>query len=222
MSASSIGGLLVYSVDQQAFVVLEQQKAPPSFLRFFTKDEAQIVVAATSRIFPSDEAGPGAKEADVLTYIDRQLAGPYGHDCNRCTEAPFEDGAPEFGYQGRESPREIYREGLKGLSGFDSLTDTEQDMALRRIEGSMFFDLLRKHTIEGIFCDPMHGGNRNMVGWQLIGFPGPQMSYYDDIDRHYGEAFRPKPVSLSQATGMAPHSLENEKCGKKQDVGHKE
>jgi len=46
----------------------------------------------------------------------------------------------------------------------------------------------------------MHGGNADMLGWQLIGFPGPQMSNYDDVDKHFGEAFRPKPASLSQVT----------------------
>jgi hypothetical protein len=35
-----------------------------------------------------------------------------------------------------------------------------------------------------------------MLGWQLIGFPGPRMSNYDDVDKHFGEAFRPAPVSL--------------------------
>jgi len=214
LSASSVGGLLVYSADQKAFAALAQQKTQPSALRFFNESEARIVVAATSRIFPNDESGPGAKEADVVTYIDRQLAGPYGHDCDRYTEPPFEDGPPEFGYQGKASPREIYREGLKQLSGFDRLSDAEQDAALKQIEGSLFFTLLRKHTIEGMFCDPMHGGNRNMVGWQLIGFPGPQMSYYADIDKHYGEAFRPKPVSLRQVTGKKPHLMEDEKCDK--------
>ncbi len=49
-----------------------------------------------------------------------------------------------------------------------------------------------------MFCDPIHGGNVDMVGWQLIGFPGPRMSNANDIDKHNGEAFRPKPVSLSQ------------------------
>jgi gluconate 2-dehydrogenase gamma chain len=214
LSASSIGGLLVYSADQKSFTAVAQQKTQPSAFRFFTESEARIVVAATSRIFPSDESGPGAKEADVVTYIDRQLAGPYGRDCHRYTEPPFEDGPPEFGYQGKASPREIYREGLKQLSGFDRLSEAEQDAALKQIEDSLFFTLLRKHTIEGMFCDPMHGGNRNMVGWELIGFPGPQMSYYADIDKHYGEAYRPKPMSLRQVTGKQPPLLEDEKCDK--------
>ena len=76
-----------------------------------------------------------------------------------------------------------------------------QDAKLHEIESTYFFRLLRQHTIEGMFCDPMHGGNADLIGWQLIGFPGPQMSWADHIDRHYGEAFRPKPAGLSDVIG---------------------
>jgi gluconate 2-dehydrogenase gamma chain len=47
----------------------------------------------------------------------------------------------------------------------------------------------------------MHGGNRDLIGWQLLGFPGPRMNYLDDVDRHYGATFRPKPASLAQILG---------------------
>jgi gluconate 2-dehydrogenase gamma chain len=197
ISATTIGGVLVYSLDRKAFRISAQDKALRIPLRFFTETEALIVAAAAARIFPSDDSGPGAKEAGVVIYIDRQLAGPYGRDRDRYTQGPFEDGAPELGYQGKETPREIYRQGLKNLVGFDRLELAEQDKRLTQIESSLFFTLLRQHTIEGMFCDPIHGGNVDMVGWQLIGFPGPRMSNLEDVDKHFGEAFRPKPEGLS-------------------------
>ena len=40
-----------------------------------------------------------------------------------------------------------------------------------------FFEILRAHTVEGVFCDPIHGGNRDFAGWRLLGYPGPQPSY---------------------------------------------
>jgi gluconate 2-dehydrogenase gamma chain len=160
-----------------------------------------IVAAAAARIFPSDETGPGAQEAGVAIYVDRQLAGPWGKDRHRYTAEPFESNAPaEFGYQGKATPQQIYRDGLKDLKGFTALTPAEQDTKLKGIENTVFFALLRRNTIEGMFCDPIHGGNVDMVGWQLIGFPGPKMSNYADVDRHFGEAFRPKPVSLQEVT----------------------
>ena len=202
-SATSIGGVLVYSLDRNLTRVSAQTKSSSQIirvpLRFFTQSEALIVAAAASRIFPSDESGPGANEAGVVIYIDRQLAGPWGRDRHRYTQPPFEEGAmAEFGYQGKATPREIYREALKGLNGFDSLSASDQDTKLKQIENTRFFALLRLNTLEGMFSDPIHGGNADMVGWQLIGFPGPQMSWAGDVDKHFGEAFRPAPMSLSQ------------------------
>src|SRR5262245_28999233 len=116
LSATSIGGVLVYSLDRKlsrvsAAAGSQSIRIP---LRFFTQSEALIVAAAASRIFPSDDTGPGAREAGVTVYIDRQLAGPWGRDRRRYTHAPFdESAAPEFGYQGKANPREIYRAGLK-------------------------------------------------------------------------------------------------------------
>jgi gluconate 2-dehydrogenase gamma chain len=203
LSAASVGGVLVYSLDRKVSRLSAQTGQSIRIpLRFFWQSEALIVAAATSRIFPSDEAGPGAREAGVVVYIDRQLAGPWGRDHYRYTQGPFEQNAPaEFGYQGKATPQQIYREGLKDLAGFDQLEPTEQDQKLKSIEATLFFSLLRQNTIEGMFSDPIHGGNVDMVGWQLIGFPGPRMSNYDDVDKHFGEAFRPKPVSLREASG---------------------
>jgi gluconate 2-dehydrogenase gamma chain len=202
LSATSIGGILVFSLDRKPFRVFAQSEHSVRIpLRFFTQPEALIVAAAASRIFPSDEAGPGAQEAGVVVYIDRQLAGPWGRDRYRYTQEPFEENAPaEFGYQDKATPRQVYREGLKDLKGLDQLPPAEQDNKLRQIETTLFFSVLRRNTIEGMFCDPLHGGNVDMVGWQLIGYPGPRMSNYADVDKHFGEAFRPKPVSLRETT----------------------
>jgi gluconate 2-dehydrogenase gamma chain len=170
-------------------------------LRFFDEAETLLIAAAAARIFPSDDTGPGAAEAGVILYIDRQLASPYGRDRYRYTEPPFEAGVPEQGYQGKETPRELYRQGLLLLSRFDELTPTAQDARLHQIERTPFFRLLRQHTIEGMFSDPMHGGNIGLIGWQLIGYPGPQMSWASHIDQHYGKPHRPKPISLRESVG---------------------
>ena len=214
LSAASIGGVLVYSLDRRVSRVFAQEKSTQKLkipLRFFTEEEALIVAAAAARIFPSDDSGPGAKEAGVVIYIDRQLAGPYGRDRYRYTQGPFdENAAREFGYQGKATPSESYREGLKGLKGFDSLSPEEQDKKLRQIENTHLFALLRQNTIEGMFSDPVHGGNVDMVGWQLVGFPGPRMSNYEEIDKHFGEAFRPKPITLEQSIGRKVIPTEDE------------
>ncbi len=192
-SATAVGGMLVHAQDDRKVRVR---------LRFFDEREALIISAATARIFPSDTNGPGATEGGVVIYIDRQLAGPYGRDRYRYTQPPFEDGLPEQGYQGKATPREVYREGLVLLGqDFNGLTPAAQDARLRGIETTYFFQLLRQHTIEGMFSDPMHGGNAGMIGWQMIGYPGPYMSWSEHIDQHYGKAYRPKQRSLREVVG---------------------
>ena len=210
VSASSVGGALVYTLDRKPRRVHAQDKTLRVPLRFFTRDEALDVAAAAAQIFPSDDVGPGANEAAVVIYIDRQLAGPYGRDRHRYTQPPFETGVPEQGYQGKHTPAEIYREGLKKIEGLHALGASEQHAALSRIENSRFFQLLRTHTIEGMFCDPMHGGNADMIGWQLIGFPGPRMSYADEVAAYHGRPFRPKPQSLQQIVGRKVQPSEDE------------
>lgn len=211
ISLSSLGGFLIYTLDGKAQRVAAGRKSVRVPLRFFQQSEAHAIAAAAARIFPSDDSGPGATEAGVILYIDRQLAGPYGRDRYRYTQLPFEPAAPELGYQGRATPREIYREGLQMLAGFDRLDAAAQDRALGAIENTLFFSLLRTHVIEGMFCDPMHGGNADLIGWQLIGFPGPRMSFEEEVDQYYGRAFRPKPAGLEQVIGRKVRPSEEEK-----------
>jgi gluconate 2-dehydrogenase gamma chain len=208
--AAAIGGTLLYTLAGEPVRLQAQNGTVKLPLRFFTADEARVVVAACSRIFPSDASGPGATEAGVVIFIDRQLAGPYGRDKFRYTKGPFLESYPEHGYQGKESPSETYRAGIKTLGDFASLSPADQDARLKSIEKSRFFQLLRAHTIEGMFSDPMHGGNAGLIGWQLVGYPGPQMSYRNEIDKHFGQPWRPKPASLEQVMGRPGKPWEDE------------
>jgi gluconate 2-dehydrogenase gamma chain len=209
--AQALGGTLLYTLAGEPFRLQAQDGQVKVPLRFFKAAEARIVTAACERIFPGDATGPGATEAGVVIYIDRQLAGPYGSDKNRYSKGPWLESYPEHGYQGKENPRDTYRQGIRGLGDFTKLSVDEQTKKLTSIEKTHFFQLLRTHTIEGMFSDPMHGGNAGMIGWQLIGFPGPQMSHRNDIDKHFGQPWRLKPQSLEQVMGRKPTPLEDEK-----------
>jgi len=214
LSAKSVGGLLIYSLAGEPIVVNAQEGTVKVPLRFFTEQEAKVIIAACERIFPADESGPGATQAGAMVYIDRQLAGPYGTDKYRYTQGPFVESVPEHGYQGKANPQETYREGIKQLgSGFAELEAAKQDEALKKIEKTHFFQLLRQHTIEGMFCDPMHGGNAGLIGWQLIGYPGPQMSFRNQIGKYNGVAYRPKPQSLEQILHHPVKPWEDEERG---------
>jgi gluconate 2-dehydrogenase gamma chain len=199
----SLGGLLLYTIAGEPVRLPAQENGKVRIpLLYFTAAEAHAVSAACARIFPSDESGPGATEANVIVYIDRQLAGPWGRDKYRYTKGPWVESIAEHGYQGKENPQQIYRAGIPKLGeDFAGAPAAEQDKRLRAIEKTTFFRLLRTHTLEGMFSDPLHGGNAGLIGWQLIGYPGPLMSYRDEIDKYHGMPFTAKPKSLEQVTG---------------------
>src|SRR6202142_1163668 len=138
----AVGGLLLYTLAGEPIRLVAQEngnvKVP---LRFFSEAEARTISAACARIFPSDATGPGANEAAVVIYIDRQLAGPYGKDKYRYTKGPVVESYPEHGYQGKESPREIYRAGIASLGGFTDLAPEKQDATLHSMERTTFFQM---------------------------------------------------------------------------------
>ena len=142
------------------------------------------------------------------------MAGPYGLDKYRYTQEPFFDSAPDHGYQGKDNPQQIYGAGIAQLGPeFVLLDGVQQDERLKAIEKSYFFQLLRQHTIEGMFCDPMHGGNTDKIGWQMLGYPGPQMSYRAQMGQYNGVAYRPEPQSLEEILGYRVKPWEDEGRG---------
>lgn len=208
--AKALSGLVLSSLLGD-LVPLAAQDAVKVPLRFFTAAEAKTIQAACERIFPTDENGPGATEAGVVIYIDRQLAGPYGRDKYRYTKGPWFESVPEHGYQGKETPQQIYRTGIGQLgNNFAAAPPDQQDLRLEKIQDDHFFQLLRAHTVEGMFCDPLHGGNIGMVGWKLIGFPGPRMSYRYEIDKYHGKAYTVEPKSLEQILRHPVKAAEDE------------
>jgi len=184
--------------------------------RFFTQPERRCVDALVARLIPTDDLGPGAREAGVVDFIDDQLAGAYGRGESWYMKGPFAEGLKTQGYQSEHPPAGLYRAALAALDAhcrerfgdraFSELEDDEQDTILKEIEdeklefegvsASAFFEMLMENTIEGFFCDPLYGGNRDMVGWKLVGFPGARYDYRDHLD-HNGAAIPIEPVSLS-------------------------
>lgn len=183
---------------------------------FFTADEAAFVEAAVARLIPADDTGPGALEAAVPTYIDRQLAGAWGAGEQLYRSGPWiTTASPQMGYQLPFTPAELFRKALRALTdefqrsgrGLASLPPDDQDAYLQALESdtrdlggvpsNIFFSSLLEMTVEGFFCDPVYGGNKDMIGWRLIGFPGAYANYYDLVDQ-YGIAFNRPPMSLAQ------------------------
>lgn len=170
---------------------------------WFSSAEFAFVTAATARLIPSEGEGPGAREARVPVYIDRQMLTPFGTGEWWYMRAPHvPDADPKLGYQTPLTPQQIYREGIATVDAWcrstrgkllAELPPADQDAVLTALEkGEVpmpatlrnFFEMLLQNTKEGYFSDPIHGGNAGMAAWVYVGFPGARASFREWIDRH--------------------------------------
>ncbi len=184
---------------------------------FLNDKEAATLEAIVDRLIPEDELSPGGKACGCAVFIDRQLHGFYGNYERLYMQGPFQQGAPEQGDQSPLTPRDRYRIGLASLDEwtgkkfnkpFHQLTAEQQDttlqglekgeIALNGIDSKMFFAQVLNNTTEGFFADPIYGGNREMVSWKMIGFPGARYDYRDFVDRHNQDLYL-TPVSIQGA-----------------------
>jgi gluconate 2-dehydrogenase gamma chain len=192
-----------------------QSEAPSYVPTYFRPAEWEFLVAAVGRIIPAEGQGPGALEAGVPEFVDRQMELPYGHGAYFYLQGPFHPESPAtLGYQHRYTPREIYRLGIDDANSasrqvhgrdFPLLDTPAQDQFLTTMEqgalkfptvpAAVLFAQLLENTREGYFSDPMYGGNRNMVAWNWIGFPGARADFTDWIDQP-GKAYPYGPVSV--------------------------
>jgi gluconate 2-dehydrogenase gamma chain len=140
--------------------------------RALTSNELEILAAIAERIFPSTDT-PGAVQIGALDYIEIALAGDYA------------------------ALLPLYRQGLRAVeeraqarfgARFAALSGEQQDSILGEFEAGAvpkfkkageFFETVRYHVLEGVFCEPHYGGNKDMLGWRLVGFPGQQFGYAD-------------------------------------------
>jgi len=170
--------------------------APGAFLNH---DQAATMLAFTERLMPGAPGKPGARDAGVLNYIDLALAGAY---------ADLQD---------------FYRRGLAQLDAycrktynepFVRLSAARQDEVITALEEGKaggftwptapeFFNTIRTHTMEGMFADPIYGGNNDFAGWRLVGFPGAQ-AIFTPADMQSKQAFTRAPIISLQAHAQGP------------------
>ena len=156
---------------------------------FFNHDDAATIAAFTERLMPGAPGKPGARDAGVLNYIDLALSGAY------------------------VDLQDFYRRGLAQLDAHCRKTYNEPFLRLEAVrqdevitaldEGKAtgftwptaqeFFNTLRTHTMEGMFADPVYGGNKDFAGWRLVGFPGAQ-AIFTTTDMQSKQAFTRAPI----------------------------
>lgn len=144
--------------------------------------EAREIIAVAARILPTTES-PGATEAGVVYFFDKALGSFFAEtlEYGRIQLAEFQAGIAKA---------------YPGAGRFSDLDEEEQDAYLKMQERSPFFQGARLLTIFGVFSMTRHGGNRDDIGWKLLGMDGPPhawsypFGYYDaDVmeDQQNGE-----------------------------------
>jgi len=189
---------------------------------FFSRSEDfETLAAATERIFPEDDQGPGAIALSVPYFIDKQLAGSWGINGKDYMQGPFKPKKLTHGLQTKFNRGEIFLNGVRRMQEvskeeygeeFAALGGEEQDKILEKFESGdvkmkgvrsdTFFHLLRQTTIEGVYADPVYGGNKDMMGWKMIEYPGPRMGWEDDIDAEDFLSKEPKSLREYQGGGI--------------------
>lgn len=178
----------------------------------------QNLQAIFDRLIPADTLGPSASEAGCIEFLDNQLAGDYGSGAALYLQAPLHPeneekimGSPQF----LSAPKARYLSGLKALENwaqtqhqvsFHHLSADVIDTFLTQLEAGAIdlgpdvnskalFELMLQNVREGYLADPIYGGNKNMAGWKMIGFPGARYDYRPYIERR-NENLALIPVSL--------------------------
>jgi gluconate 2-dehydrogenase gamma chain len=195
------------------------QAAPPEAAgyAFFNLDEAAFVEALVDHMIPSDEISPKGTDLGVNVYIDRALAGAWGKGERLYMQGPWKLGSPSQGYQLPLTPAQLYRAGIEATNAycvktygksFDRIEAAQREAVLTALSTAkisfdnglpvrVFWTTLYQTVVEGIYSDPIYGGNRNKAGWAIIGFPGIIAVHRDHVETYRGKPFPNKPVGIA-------------------------
>ena len=224
-AAASVAGDTPVSSDTPSSAET-RQPAPRTTYLYFNAEEAAFTEAAVARLIPADEQWAGALEAGVPNYMDKQLGGAWGAGERLYRSGPWSPGTPSQGYQLPFTPAELFHTALASINKqlatagtpFAAMSADQQDAYLKELEAGgkdlggvssdTFFTHLWELTLEGFFSDPVYGGNRGMVSWRMIGFPGAYASYYDLVDKHGIKVDRP-PMSIGEDANQHMHMNPN-------------
>lgn len=190
----------------------------PAGYTFFKPQEALFIEAAVDHMVPKDELTPSGTDIGIATYIDRALAGAWGKGDRLYMQGPWQQGTPNQGYQLPLTPAALYRAGIEGANAhcrkafgqtFDRCTSAQKETFLRELAsgkitlagglpGRAFFAALYQNVIEGMFADPIYGGNREKVCWKMLGFPGVAANNAENVKKYSdGRRFAANPVSIA-------------------------
>src|ERR1700738_835737 len=184
---------------------------------FLNIAEAAFVEALVDHMIPADEISPKGTDLGVNVYIDRALAGAWGKGERLYMQGPWKPGAPSQAYQLPLTPAQLYRAGIEATNAhcrktygksFDRIEDAQRQEVLTGLSTGkitfenglpvrVFWTTLYQTVVEGMYSDPIYGGNRNKAGWAIIGFPGIIAGHRDHAEAFRGKPFPNKPLGIA-------------------------
>jgi len=221
LKSAVAGGAAAAAVSVPQSVSAQPTSAPsatasPGYA-FLNPEEAAFVEAVVDHMVPADELTPKGTDIGLNIFIDRSLAGGWGKGDRLYMQGPWKPGVPSQGYQLPLTPAELYRNGIAAANAhcvktykktFDKLTEAQREEFLLALQAGkvtfengpparVFFTTMYQTVMEGMFADPMYGGNKNKAGWKLIGFPGVIAVNYQNIEKYRDKPFPTNPVGIS-------------------------
>jgi gluconate 2-dehydrogenase gamma chain len=211
---SAVAGGAVAAASTAAITTAQGAPAPaaasaaPGYA-FLNLDEAAFVEALVDHMVPADQLSPKGTDMGLNIFIDRALAGGWGKGERLYLQGPWKPGVPSQGYQLPLTPAELYRAGIAATNAhcvktysktFDRLDATQRQEVLVGLSSAkitfsdglpvrVFWSTVYQTVIEGMFSDPIYGGNRNKAGWKMIGFPGVIATHAQDIVKYRDKKF---------------------------------
>ena len=190
---------------------------PANTYAYLNPDEAAFVEALVDHMVPADAYSPKGTELGLNTYIDRALAGGWGKGDRLYMQGPWKQGVPSQGYQLPLTPADLYRTGIAAANAFcvktygkrfDKITEGQREEFLLGLRAGkvafengpparVFFAAMYQNVMEGMFADPIYGGNRNKAGWKMIGFPGVIAVHYQNVEKYRDKKYSVDPISIS-------------------------
>jgi gluconate 2-dehydrogenase gamma chain len=184
---------------------------------FLNPEEAAFVEALVDHMVPADALTPKGTDIGLNIFIDRALAGAWGKGDRLYMQGPWKQGTPSQGYQLPLTPSQLYRTGIAAANAhcvktykktFDQITEGQREEFLLALQAGkvtfengpparVFFTTVYQSVMEGMFADPMYGGNRNKAGWKLIGFPGVIAVNYQNVEKFRDKEFPNNPVGIA-------------------------
>jgi len=191
--------------------------APANTYAYLNSDEAAFVEALVDHMVPADEYSPKGTDLGLNIYIDRALAGGWGKGERLYMQGPWKRGTPNQGYQLPLTPAALYRSGIKATNthclktygkSFDALNEQQREEVLVGLSTAKitfpdglpvrtFWGTVYQTVMEGMFSDPIYGGNRNKAGWKLIGFPGAIAVHRENVEKYRDKPFPNDPVGIA-------------------------